>query len=326
MSNLFNSLINQPMVVGIAHPGQYGFQPAYSPIMEGIIDLHNYICFFLVAILIFVSWMLFYTIYLYRYDVRLMIYKNKSTFLSSYLNDLSKTYKPLYPVRKFFASTLFSLLQPVDYKETKKLAHWTSLEVAWTILPSFILLAIAVPSFILLYSMDELTDDISITVKVIGHQWYWTYQFTDPSLFNYVSDIDPNKFTYDSYMIPWESRGLEESKSLLPEFTLLKLKNLSSLRLLEVDKPLWLPVKTHIRFMITAADVIHCFAIPALGVKVDAVPGRLNQTFVYINQPGLYFGQCSEICGANHGFMPIEIVAVPWEHWSKFFENGFKNS
>ena len=97
----------------------------------------------------------------------------------------------------------------------------------------------------------------------------------------------------------------------MPEFTLLKIKNLSSLRLLEVDKPLWLPVKTHIRFMFTATDVILCLAVPALGVKVDAVPCRLNQTFVYINQPGLFFGQCSEICGANHGFMPIEIVAVP---------------
>jgi heme/copper-type cytochrome/quinol oxidase subunit 2 len=89
---------------------------------------------------------------------------------------------------------------------------------------------------------------------------------------------------------------------------------LSSLRLLEVDKPLWLPAKTHIRFMITAVDVLHCWAVPSLGIKVDAVPGRLNQTFAYINQPGLFFGQCSEICGANHGFMPIEVVVVPWEH------------
>jgi hypothetical protein len=111
------------MVVGIAKPGQYGFQPAYSPIMEGIIDLHHYICFFLVAILVFVSWMLFYTIYLYRYDVRYSIHKYNNLFLTNYLAQLSESYKFLYPIRKFLATTLFGLLQPVPYKETKRLAH-----------------------------------------------------------------------------------------------------------------------------------------------------------------------------------------------------------
>lgn len=297
---MLNSLLLENFVVSMAKPAQYGFQPAYSPIMEGIIDLHHYICFFLVGILTFVVWMLFYTVFQYSYvslkSVNSVFKRKKLLDLTKYLNLLGN------PVGR------------VDYKNARNLSHWTTLEVVWTILPSFILLSIAIPSFILLYSMDELTDDVAITIKVVGHQWYWSYQFSNPSFINFIENNDPNTFCYDSYMIPWETSSLKD----------VNLKNNASLRLLQVDKPLWLPVNTHIRFMITSADVIHSWAVPALGVKVDAVPGRLNQTFLFINQSGRFFGQCSEICGANHGFMPIEIIAVPWEHWSKFFENGFK--
>jgi len=309
-------------VLGLSKPAQLGFQPAYSPIMEGIIDLHNYICFFLVAILIFVCWMLFYTVVEYRYRKgpiisEEQILKNfnrhhpKIYTLGRVLRSFYATYRSIIV---FFKNSSSSFLGHVDYKYTRDLTHWTNLEIAWTILPSFILLAIAIPSFILLYSMDELTDDVAITIKVMGHQWYWSYQFSNPTFVNFIEKNDPNTFCYDSYMIPWESINNSDLSGL---------KNTASLRLLQVDKPLWLPVKTHIRFMITSADVIHSWAVPALGIKVDAVPGRLNQTFLYINESGRFFGQCSEICGANHGFMPIEIIAVPWSDWSKFFEHGF---
>jgi len=275
--------------------------------MEGIIDLHNYICFFLVGILAFVVWMLFYTVFQYTYT------SLNSSVSTGYKLLLKSSVKPsfLTTLGKFTSN----FVGRVDYKHTRALSHWTTLEVIWTILPSFILFAIAVPSFVLLYSMDELTDDVAITVKVIGHQWYWSYQFTNPSLLNFVENLEPNSFCYDSYLLPWEP-----NKEYLES-----IKNLTSTRLLQVDKPLWLPAQTHIRFMITSSDVIHSWAVPALGVKVDAVPGRLNQTFLFINEPGLFFGQCSEICGANHGFMPIEIIALPWEDWCKFFENGFNS-
>jgi len=297
------------LVLGIAKPGQYGFQPAYSPVMEGIVDLHHYICFFLVGILAFVVWMLFFTVSQY-------LYVSINTKLSKQ-NVSSIRKKKNSNIIKELCFSISNWIGIVDYKKhAKTLSHWTNLEVVWTILPSFVLFAIAVPSFVLLYSMDELTDDVAITIKVVGHQWYWSYQYTNPSFFNFFENSDPNSFYYDSYLIPWEPTTTASS-------SLFDYKPTVSLRLLQVDKPLWLPTQTHIRFLITSTDVIHSWAVPTLGVKVDAVPGRLNQTFVFINYSGLFFGQCSEICGANHGFMPIEIVAVPWEQWAKFFENGF---
>jgi len=305
---MFNSSEN--FVIGIAKPIQYGFQPAYSPVMEGIVDLHHYICFFLAGILTFVMWMLFFTVFQYSY---VSISKKTS---NQHVSDVRKK-KNLNIVEKALCA-ISNWIGSVDYeKHAKTLSHWTSLEVIWTVLPSFILFAIAVPSFVLLYSMDELTDDVAITIKVIGHQWYWSYQYTNPSFFNFLENSDPTSFYYDSYLIPWEPTTTQLS-------ALESDKTAATLRLLQVDKPLWLPIQTHIRFLITSTDVIHSWAVPALGIKVDAVPGRLNQTFLFINYSGLFFGQCSEICGANHGFMPIQIVAVSWDQWSKFFENGFK--
>jgi len=309
MNNVMSNLeVLDNFVIGIAKPTQYGFQPAYSPIMEGIIDLHHYICFFLVGILTFVVWMLFFTVFQYKYV--------------SFNSFLSKQHAAKLEIKKnltFFnrlVDGISKFVGKANFEHTRNLSHWTTLEIVWTILPSFILFAIAIPSFLLLYSMDELTDDVAITIKVVGHQWYWSYQFINTSLFNFFGPNDPNSFYYDSYLLPWEPFNSSQELS--------NLKHVSSTRLLEVDKPLWLPVQTHIRFMITSADVIHSWAVPSLGVKVDAVPGRLNQTFLFINNSGLFFGQCSEICGANHGFMPIQIISVSWDNWSKFFENGFK--
>jgi len=314
MTNKFDSF-----VLGLSKPAQLGFQPAYSPIMEGIIDLHNYICFFLVAILIFVCWMLFYTAYEYKYSAytpseeelfKKFSRRHPSVYKIGQI--LQYVFKHYRKTVVFTKNSLSTYVGRVDYKYTRNLTHWTNLEIVWTILPSFVLLAIAIPSFILLYSMDELTDDIAITVKIVGHQWYWSYQFSNPSFVNFIQKNDPNTFSYDSYMVPCET-NFSDKKRVTP----------LALRLLNVDSPLWLPVKTHIRLMITSADVIHSWAVPALGVKVDAVPGRINQTFLYINEPGRYFGQCSEICGANHGFMPIEIIALSWKDWSSFYRHGF---
>nr|YP_009564038.1 cytochrome c oxidase subunit II [Puerulus angulatus]QAX91401.1 cytochrome c oxidase subunit 2 [Puerulus angulatus] len=155
-----------------------------------------------------------------------------------------------------------------------------SIEVIWTVLPAVILIFIALPSLRLLYLLDEVNSP-SVTIKAVGHQWYWSYEYSD---FLQVE--------FDSYMVP--SSDLD----------------LSGYRLLEVDNRTVLPLDTQIRVLVTAADVIHSWTVPALGVKADAIPGRLNQISFIINRPGLFYGQCSEICGANHSFMPILIEAV----------------
>jgi len=169
----------------------------------------------------------------------------------------------------------------------------TLLEIVWTIAPSFILLAIAIPTFALLYAMDEVIDP-ALTIKAIGHQWYWSYEY---------SDYDKN-INFDSYMVNEDDLKLGD------------------LRLLEVDHRVVVPVNTHIRVIVTSADVLHSWAVPALGVKMDACPGRLNQTSLFIKRTGLFYGQCSEICGVNHAFMPIVIEAVDLPAYIKYIQEA----
>nr|APU89531.1 cytochrome oxidase subunit 2 [Porcellio dilatatus dilatatus] len=154
------------------------------------------------------------------------------------------------------------------------------IEMIWTILPAMVLLFIAFPSLRLLYLLDEVSNP-GLTIKVVGHQWYWSYEYSDFS-----------NMEFDSYLLP-----VEEMKE-------------GSFRSLEVDSRTIIPYLTQIRLLVTAADVIHSWTIPSLGVKVDAVPGRLNQLSFLVERPGVLFGQCSEICGANHSFMPIALEAV----------------
>nr|CAC82135.1 cytochrome oxidase II [Calathus vividus] len=156
-----------------------------------------------------------------------------------------------------------------------------TIEVIWTILPAITLVFIALPSLRLLYLLDEVSNP-SITLKSIGHQWYWSYEYSDFK-----------KLEFDSYMTP--SNELD----------------ISGFRLLDVDNRIVLPFNTQIRVLVTATDVIHSWTIPALGVKIDATPGRLNQSNFFMNRSGLFYGQCSEICGANHSFMPIVIESTP---------------
>nr|QGN73969.1 cytochrome c oxidase subunit 2 [Prasinococcus sp. CCMP1194] len=171
-----------------------------------------------------------------------------------------------------------------------KIIHGTAIEIAWTVTPSLILLAIAVPSFALLYSMDENIDP-AITVKAIGHQWYWTYEYSD------YSSSEDESIVFDSYMVAEDD--LEKGQ----------------LRLLEVDNRVVVPVHTHIRLLLTSADVLHSWAVPSLGVKCDAIPGRLNQTGFYLLREGIFYGQCSELCGINHGFMPIVVEGVTLDQY-----------
>ena len=187
------------------------------------------------------------------------------------------------------AWVLFSIMY--YYSENKNpiahkyLTHGTVLELVWTITPALILIAIAFPSFRLLYLMDEVISP-TLTIKVVGHQWYWSYEYSD-----FITDAG-DSIDFDSYMIP-------ESDLELGQF-----------RLLDVDNKFVIPVDCHIRLIITGADVIHSFAVPSLGLKLDAVPGRLNQVSFLAERPGTFYGQCSEICGVWHGFMPIVVEAV----------------
>lgn len=177
-----------------------------------------------------------------------------------------------------------------------KFTHQTTLETIWTLAPVVIILSIAIPSFILLYAVDVMVDS-SITIKAIGKQWYWNYELEFPFLNPVDFKVNFKRRIFDSYMVPLTDllRG--------------------QLRNLEVDQALLIPLKTHVDLVVTADDVLHSFALPSAGVKVDAVPGRLNHMGVFIERPGILYGQCSELCGTNHAFMPIKAIALPYDSY-----------
>ena len=179
---------------------------------------------------------------------------------------------------------------PVPSKTT----HHTVLEVIWTAIPVVILMVIAVPSFKLLYFMDR-TQDAEMTLKVIGHQWYWSYEYPDHG-----------NFTFDSLMVPDD-----ELKDGQP-------------RLLAVDNKVVLPVGTDIRILMTSDDVLHAWAVPAFGIKLDTVPGRINEAWVRIDREGTYYGQCSELCGVNHAYMPVAVEAVSKEAFQAWVKTAKK--
>lgn len=175
--------------------------------------------------------------------------------------------------------------------------HNVALEVVWTLVPVVILIIILLPSIRLLYYSDR-TAEPDMTLKVTGYQWYWGYEYPDHEEIGFMS-----------YMVPEDKIDLARGQ----------------VRLLSVDNPVVVPVDKNIQVLVTAADVIHNFAIPAFGLKTDAVPGRLNETWMRITKPGIYFGQCSELCGKDHAFMPIEVRAVPQEEfdaWVAFAASG----
>ena len=194
---------------------------------------------------------------------------------------------------------LYAFTETVKKGESDPLVHASTLEIVWTLIPAVILIIIAIPSFSLLYSVDEIVEPL-LTLKIVGHQWYWSYEFfnaeTLSSLFHWEFNTDHESVTtFDSYMLSDED--------------LAKNVGLTSYRLYTVDKHIGLPVRVPTRLLMTSNDVLHSWAVPSLGVKVDACPGRLNQASLYIKYQGIYYGQCSEICGTNHAFMPIGIVA-----------------
>jgi cytochrome c oxidase subunit 2 len=214
--------------------------------MEGIINLHHDLMFFIVFICFFVAVVVWRTIF----------------YFSNHENLNSNS---------------------------RAVVHGTTIEIIWTVIPSIILIIVALPSFALLYSIDEVINP-SLTIKCVGHQWYWSYEYSD-------FELQSGSIVFDSYIIAEDDL------------------NVGELRLLEVDNRVVLPLKTHIRLLITATDVLHSWAVPSLGIKVDACPGRLNQTSLFLLRDGVFYGQCSEICGVGHGNMPIVVESVSTEKY-----------
>ena len=216
--------------------------------------------------------------------------KNKFSFNNSLVNNENR----LSTVSISSPKSIYSFINAQTYT-----VHNTKLEIIWTIIPTIILIFIAIPSFILLYSLDEVINP-SITLKAIGHQWYWSYEYSDYT--------DENSINFDSYMIT--ENDLE----------------IGQFRLLEVDNRVVLPINTHVRVLITAGDVLHSWAVPSMNIKADAVPGRLNQLTIFVKRPGVYYGQCSELCGVNHAFMPIVIEAVSLWNYSNWLSSRFSEA
>jgi len=214
--------------------------------MEGILSFNKHLLFLIIGIVLFIGWLLVYTVYSFR--------ESNNSYSSQFV-------------------------------------HSSPLEFIWTLIPAIILLILAIPSFTLLYSMEENVEP-ELTVKIIGHQWFWSYEISD---FNSCQK-ENQSLKYSCYMMVLD--GLPKSKQ-------------GYFRLLETNKRVILPTNTHIRLLVSAADVLHSWTIPSFGVKIDACPGRLNQLNLFIKRSGIFFGQCSEICGVNHGFMPIVVVSVP---------------
>lgn len=247
LTGLFKSAV----AIGQPEEWQLSFQEAGSPLMQRLIDFHDFVFWIITAITVFVFLLLAYVC------VRFSAKNNKKPSTTT---------------------------------------HNSTLEVAWTLIPVLLLVVIAIPSFRLLYDQNDFSK-IDMTIKATGYTWYWSYEYPDH-----------DDLAFDSIML--EDEELEEGQP----------------RLLSTDYQLVVPVNTNVKMQITSdpSGVIHSWAVPSLGVKMDAIPGRLNETYFSIKQPGMYYGQCSELCGIGHGFMPISIKAVTADEFALWVEEAKK--
>ena len=246
---IFFFTANQIFAKGQPTEWQLGFQEAGSPLMQQLIDFHDFVFWIITAITVFVFLLLAYVC------VRFSAKNNKKPSTTT---------------------------------------HNATLEIAWTLIPVLLLVVIAIPSFRLLYNQNDFTN-IDMTIKATGYTWWWGYEYPDH-----------DGITFDSVIV--EDDELEEGQP----------------RLLTTDYQLVVPVNKNIKMQITSdpSGVIHSWAVPSLGVKMDAIPGRLNETYFNIKEPGMYYGQCSELCGVGHGFMPISIKAVTEDEFASWVETA----
>lgn len=311
--NILTRKLYGPMLESEIH-----FQCPGSLIFDRLIDFHDFVLCFLLFILVIFLWFIFLAVNLYRFFFVLNSFYHFQKFTFAFLSALwtIKSQKIVMTnienififrkVKLHFFNYIYKFIDdhlPFDFNyyltnlrkiiftdyliNTKRKVHAPLLEIIWTIFPSFILIIIAIPSLYLLYILDAI-EPLSFAVKVIGHQWYWTYEIGClTEMFKMINNV--TSVAFDSYMISDEN---------------------STLRLLEVDNVLFTPANVPLTFFITSTDVIHSWAIPSIGVKVDAIPGRLNQICTTLFDVGSHYGQCSELCGVNHGFMPINLISL----------------
>jgi len=311
----------------IPHEKQLSFQDPATPAMEGIIFFHNELMGLLIFILIFVTWMLFVVVvqfghyyksgnlslnssrfYYFMFKVwgRFTDYVLYDTLLTAYFAWLERCPEAKwerivsYRRRRRFLKRFENRRKFIRATFASKISQHVLLEIIWTIIPCGFILLIMFPSFALLYGIDEIVIPM-ITIKIYGYQWYWNYQHI-----NYLEPFGENYRTdYISTMVPEEYL----------EF--------GQFRLLTVDEPLYMPIGVHVRLLVGSMDVIHSFAVPSFGIKNDAIPGRLTQAFVFIKRAGIFYGQCSELCGVRHAFMPIEVYGISFEDYDNYFVNKF---
>lgn len=248
---------------------QLFFQDPATPVMEGIINFHHDLLSIQIFIGIFVLWFLLRILYFCKVESFYFSGSSVNSLNTAKITDNMKNLPVAGPT------------------------HNTFLEIVWTVLPACILLYIAIPSFALLYSMDELTFPM-LTYKIVGNQWYWVYEHQTVS--QEGGELSSKIHVFDSRL------NLEQSKTLAQGWPYEYL--------LSTDRVLKIPFRTPLRLLITSNDVLHSWTVPSFGVKLDACPGRLNQTGLYVKRCGIFYGQCSEICGVNHAFMPINVRVV----------------
>lgn len=305
------------------------FQEAVTPIMEGIVDFHNYCFIYLINIFILIIWFLIYIffsgywIWLYYkfnyYYITIKFVDSEILYNENY--DIYMHNPPYYDFKRlyFIAYDKVFDIEEITYHNyldefliVRKITQNVNIELIWTIIPMIIIIFLAIPSFILLYSIDEV-NTAKLTIKVLGYQWYWTYEYAHTYIYPLI-EWDYFKDSY-GYMEVKYHEYIKYDSIMINENDL----PLGSHRLLMVDRALILPVNTHIRVLVTAMDVLHSWAIPSFGVKIDAVPGRINQIGLFIKRIGVFYGQCSELCGINHGFMPIMVKVILYEDFKKWF-------
>jgi cytochrome c oxidase subunit 2 len=310
-------------------PGQIGFQASHSPVMEAIVSLHHTIFACIIFIVIVVIGLLASCFYFY------------SLMPTEYVEEgFSRNTEEM----------AFQYLFVKKLQESSRFTHHTLIEILWTLLPGLILIYIALPSFSLLYAIDEI-HHAAFEVRIVGHQWYWTYEsyMSDAAVYPLsdegkriaasgvkYNDV-PNVVAYGLQNITKSSYGRDFMHRINFDSFLVETKRIPYgyhryhhtwfgwcrtqykplHHLLEVDTFLIVPIRTFISLIVSAADVLHSWAIPSLGIKIDAIPGRLNLVNLYIFDEGMYHGQCSEICGINHGFMPIAVMAISQEPFYK---------
>lgn len=251
LSFIIFNLPKVALAIGQPEEWQLGFQDAASPLMQNLIDFHDFVFWIITAITVFVFLLLAYVC------VRFSAKNNKNPSTTT---------------------------------------HNSAIEVAWTLIPVIILVVISIPSLKLLYNQNDFSK-IDMTIKATGYTWYWSYEYPDH-----------DDLAFDSIML--QDEELEKGQP----------------RLLSTDYQLVVPIKTNVKMQITSdpSGVIHSWAVPSLGVKMDAIPGRLNETYFSIKEPGMYYGQCSELCGIGHGFMPISIKAVTADEFASWIEEAKK--